>query len=54
MGGKATKSAVQRAEKKLERNGIISILPNKKVIVEIYGLVNEIKRSFEDVETNSK
>lgn len=54
VGGKATKSAVQSAEKKLERNGIISILPNKTVIVEIYGLVNEIKRSFGDAETNCK
>lgn len=42
VGGKATKGSVQSSERRLENKKIISVLPNKSVIVELYGLVDAV------------
>lgn len=44
LGGKATRSSVQSSEKKLQSKGIITTLPNKKVITEVYGLLDAVKK----------
>ncbi|MGF1773106.1 ATP-binding protein [Vibrio wakamikoensis] len=51
IGGKATRSAVQAAERKLESKMIISSLPNKKVIVELYGLIDAV---WQDIDIPEK
>lgn len=46
MGGKATRSSVQASDKKLQLKRLMSILPNKKVISEVYGLINAVKNDL--------
>ncbi|MCY9874052.1 hypothetical protein [Vibrio barjaei] len=48
VGGKATRSAVQSAEKKLQGRGLITFLPNKKVITEVFGLLDAIKKTLDE------
>ena len=43
VGGEATKSKVQSAKKTLENSDVVSVLPNKDIIIEVTGLVSEIK-----------
>ncbi|MBE8233553.1 MAG: hypothetical protein HAW67_07420 [Endozoicomonadaceae bacterium] len=46
VGGKWSKSKVQTSQLKLESANIITTLPNKKVIVEMFGLIDEINKQF--------
>ncbi|MUJ20433.1 ATP-binding protein [Aliivibrio fischeri] len=46
IGGKATRSSVQVADKKLQTKGLMTVLPNKKVITEVYGLVSAVKNNL--------
>lgn len=46
VGGTATRSAAQSSEKKLLDRGFISALPNGKVISEIYGLKNAVRKDL--------
>lgn len=45
-GAHTTRSRIQSAEKSLKKKRIITILPNRKVIVEIIGLVDAIKSQY--------
>ncbi|MGR5366918.1 ATP-binding protein [Photobacterium damselae] len=42
VGGRATKGSAQSSERKLVSKSIVSVLPNKRVIVEYYGLVDAV------------
>ncbi|MDA9557252.1 hypothetical protein N9R79_07090 [Vibrio sp.] len=43
VGGEATKSKAQSAKKTLMNSDVVSVLPNKDIIIEVTGLVSEIK-----------
>lgn len=43
VGGEATKSKVQSAKKTLVNSDVISVLPNKDIIIEVTGLVSKSK-----------
>ncbi|WP_210498774.1 P-loop NTPase fold protein [Vibrio crassostreae] len=52
-GGKATKGSVQSSERRLENKKIISVLPDKSIIIELYGLIDSIKKELPE-EVKSK
>lgn len=54
MGGNATKSYAQSAKESLDNKNIISILPNKDIIVEIYGLIDRVKKELNVADVTEK
>ncbi len=46
IGGKGTKGSMQSSERKLENKKIISVLPNKTIIVELYGLIDAVRKEL--------
>ena len=53
VGGKGTKGSVHSSKRRLKNKKIISILPNKSVTIELYGLIDAIKKDLPE-EVKSK
>ncbi len=46
VGGKGTRGSIQSSERRLENKKIISTLPDKNVMIQLYGLIDAIEQSL--------